>query len=110
MTQNKRSTRYFSKQQEKAVAGLVWGKPTANSGATPYAKGDVKAKDWLIECKTCMTPKKSFAIKKEWLTTIHAEAIQSGKTHYALAYNYGPKQENYYILDEKTFKALFDED
>ena len=106
---NKKSTRYFSKIQENSVAKLIGGKTQPNSGATPYAKGDIKSDSWLIECKTSMTPKQSFSIKKEWLKLIREEAIQQGKMNYALAFNYGPNQENYFILNEKKFKELINE-
>lgn len=109
---NKKSTRYFSKIQENSVAKLIGGKTQPNSGATPYRRGDVSSageNSWLIECKTSMTPKQSFSIKKEWLKLIREEAIQQGKMNYALAFNYGPNQENYFILNEKKFKELIDE-
>ena len=115
------NTRFFSKQQENSVAEVVRGKTTPNSGARPYQKGDVSTsgdktgvnisdESWLIECKTCMTNKQSFAIKKQWLETIREEALQSGKMNYALAFSFGPKQENYYILSEKKFRELFGEE
>ena len=121
---NKRiSTRFFSKQQEQKVAKDIGGKTTPNSGARPYAKGDIsKAGDfsnpedykaqesWLLEAKTCTTDKQSFAIKKQWLETIKEEALQAGKMNYALVFSFGPKQENYYILSERKFKELFDND
>lgn len=108
---NKKSTRHFSKIQENKVAELVGGKTQPNSGATQFQKGDVSStgeNSWLIECKTSMTPKQSFSIKKEWLRLIREEAIQLGKMNYALAFNYGPNQENYFILSEKKFKELID--
>ena len=103
-------TRYYSKLQEKQVADTVNGKTVVNSGATPYRKGDVIEKEWLIECKTCMMPKQSFAIKKQWLKTIKEEAKQQGKINYCLAFNFEPNGENYYILSEDKFKQLFSEE
>lgn len=108
MTQNRKSTRYYSKLQETSVAKALGGKTTPNSGATNYIKGDTIGKDWLIECKTSMTPKQSFSIKKEWLTGIREEAIQQGKMNYAVAFSYGPRQENYYIVTESKFKELLE--
>ena len=61
---NKSSTRYFSSKQEKAVAKAVGGKKTANSGATPFQKGDVRTDNWLIECKTKTSPSESMSIKR----------------------------------------------
>lgn len=123
MVNKKISTRFFSKTQESAVAKIVGGKTVANSGARPYAKGDITKpadysdaenyqaqESWLIEAKTCMTPKQSFSIKKQWLETIKEEAFQAGKMNYALVFSFGPKQENYYILTEQKFKELFGED
>ena len=100
---NKRiSTRFFSKQQENSIAKVTGGKTVPNSGARPYENS------WLFEAKTCTTSKQSFAIKKQWLDTIKEEAFQAGKMNYALVFNFGPKQENYYILSEQKFKELFD--
>lgn len=101
------NTRKFSKAQEKRVASVINGKVQPNSGATPYAKGDVKSQDTLFECKTCVTPKQSFSIKKDWLLKNKREAMQMGKRYSILAFNFGPRQENYYILDEDTFLDLF---
>lgn len=108
MTTNKNSTRYFSKQQEKAVAKALGGKTTPNSGATGYIKGDVKGDSWLLECKTSMTPKQSFSIKKQWLTGIREEAKQQGKMNYAVVFNFGPNQENYYIITEKKYAEILE--
>ncbi len=116
---NKRiSTRFFSKQQEQSVAKIINGKTVANSGARPYQKGDIStsgdktksdlsADSWLIEAKTTTTAKQSFAIKKQWLETIKEEAFQAGKMNHALVFSFGPKQENYYIVNEQKFKELF---
>jgi len=114
LVNKKISTRFFSKQQENSVAKITNGKTTPNSGARPYVKGDVSTNthkndigDFLFECKTCTTPKQSFAVKKQWLETIKEEAFQAGKMNYALVFSFGPKQENYYILSEQKFKELF---
>lgn len=109
MTQNRKSTRYYSKKQENHVANLIGGRCTPNSGATNYQKGDVVSSgenSWLIECKTSMTHKQSFSIKKEWLTTTRAQAIQQGKMNYALVFNFGPNTDNYYVISERKFKEI----
>lgn len=113
------STRFFSKQQENSVAKVINGNTVANSGARPYQKGDIsKSSDysdpdnyqaqesWLLEAKTCMSDKQSFAIKKTWLETLKEEAFQAGKMNYALVFSFGPKQQNYYILSEDKFKQI----
>lgn len=100
------NTRKFAKRQEQTLAQLLNAKRQANSGATPFAKGDVKGTQFLIECKTCVEDKKSFAIKKEWLEKNKEEAFAMGRDYAALAFNFGPGQTNYFIVDEKTFKEL----
>lgn len=99
-------TRFYSNRQEKQVAKAVNGKQTINSGATPFYKGDVVTDDWMIECKTTTKPKQSFTIKEEWLKKNKEEKYAMGKDYCALAFNFGIDQENYYIIDEKTFKEL----
>lgn len=104
-------TRYFSKKQEKAVAASLGGKTTPNSGATLYSKGDAfVGKQFLLECKTSTTPKQSFSVKKQWLQNLAHEKISMGKEEWALVFNFGPNQENYYIVSENTFKQLIREE
>ena len=101
-----RPTRFYSKKQETAVAKAVAGKRTANSGATAFSKGDVRTTDFLIECKTATSEKKSFAIKKEWLDKNREEAFAMGKSYNALAFDFGDGGKRYYVIDEKLFKQL----
>lgn len=103
---NKNSTRYYSNRQEKQVAKSIGGKQTPNSGATKFVKGDILTDDFLIECKTTLTPKKSFAIKKEWLDKNRQEMFAMNKSYNALAFNFEPDGKNYYVIDEKLFKYL----
>lgn len=99
-------TRFYSNKQEKKVAKAVSGKQTANSGATPFYKGDVTTNSFLIECKTCVTDKQSFSIKKDWIIKNREEAFATGKSYSAIAFNFGPNSENYYVIDEQLFKLL----
>lgn len=105
---NKSSTRYFSSKQEKAVAKAVGGKKTANSGATPFQKGDVSTDNWLIECKTKTSPSESISIKREWLDKNEEEAFSMQKDHSALAFNFGDlhNPKNYYIISEAEFRRF----
>ena len=51
----KKPTRFYSTKQEKSVAKAIGGTRTPNSGATPWAPGDVitqGSNSFLIECKT----------------------------------------------------------
>lgn len=99
-------TRFYSNKQEKQVSKAVQGKQTANSGATTFSKGDVITDKFLIECKTCVEDKKSFSIKKEWIEKNREEAFAMRKPYSAIAFNFGPNSENYYVIDEKLFKQL----
>lgn len=101
-----RPTRFYSKNQENTVAKAVGGKRTANSGATPFSKGDIRTDKFLLECKTCVTEKKSFAIKKEWIDKNKEEAFAMNKPYSAIVFNFGPDTENHYIINEKLFKRL----
>lgn len=102
----RRSNRFYSNRQEKKVAKAVGGKQVSNSGATAFNKGDVTTDAFLIEAKTCVSDKKSFSIKKEWLEKNKEEAFEMGKSYSALVFNFGPDTDNYYIVDEKLFKEL----
>lgn len=66
------------RQQEERVASRVGGRRQRGSGASDYAKGDVKAEDFLIECK--QTEKASLSVKGEWLSKITREAMAAGKS------------------------------
>ena len=97
--------RYFSSKQEKEVAKQLKGKTVSNSGATRFLKGDAQTRDFLIEAKTVTKPQKSFTIKKEWLIKNKEEAFAMRKPYNTLVFDFGDG-ERYYILDEKTFKAV----
>lgn len=102
----KKPTRSYSKAQETDVAKKLNGKCTPNSGATPFQPGDVALDQVLLECKTKVTDSDSITIKKEWLQKIDKEALFSGKPYFALAFNFGPNQSNYYVIDEFLFQTL----
>ena len=104
MSKTVRPTRFYSDRQEKAVAKVIAGKKTPNSGATSFVKGDVLTDNWLIECKTTTTEKQSFAIKKAWLEKNKEEAFEMGRDYNALCFDFGNNSDRYYVIDEKTFK------
>ena len=114
---NTKPTRFFSKKQEDKVAKTIGGKTTANSGATMFGgKGDIltsgKNNDgkgsFLIECKTKTTHSNSISIKKEWIEKNRQEMVFEGKEHQAIVFNFGPDEENHYIIDEYLFLELLD--
>lgn len=102
-----KSTRYYSNKQERKVAKAVGGRKTANSGATPFQKGDVINKNFLIECKTKTTDCKSFTVQEEWLLKNEEEAFAMGKNNSALCFDFGPSaNKRYYIISERLFELL----
>ncbi len=101
-------TRFYSNNQEKGVAKKLGGKVQSNSGATPFYKGDVDTRAFLIECKTATTKKQSMSIKKEWLDKLKEETFAMNRNNYALCFNFGglDNKENFYIINERTFMLL----
>lgn len=52
MSETKQPTKYYSNKQERILASeLGWNK-IGGSGAAPCAPGDIRASEWLGECKT----------------------------------------------------------
>lgn len=110
MVKNKNSTRYYSSTQEEYISKLLGGHKTPNSGAGLFSKGDIRVEEasTLCECKTCMTEKESFSIKKEWLEKNKIEAKLTHFSNSILAFNFGPNTDNYFVIDEKLMKYLID--
>lgn len=102
-----RPARFYSNQQEKAVAKAINGKQTANSGATLWSKGDVTSDIILVECKTHTQFREQFTIKHDWIDKNREEAFQMGKRHSALAIDFGDN-ENHYLINEQDFLALLE--
>lgn len=101
------NTRYYSKRQETKVAKKLKGKRTANSGATPFQKGDIVTDNFLVECKTKTKDSKSFTIKEEWLKKNEEEAFAMRKNYSALCFDFGPNStKRYYVIDERLFQIL----
>ena len=57
----------------------------------------------LLECKTKTSPSESISIKKEWLVKNESERVFMGKKYSAIAFNFGPDENSYYIIDEFLF-------
>lgn len=108
MTKNKDSTRYFSTRQEESVCKVVNGNRTANSGAGLWDKSDVYNKEasLCVECKTPMSEKNSFSIKKEWIEKNRKEAKDGRFENPVLAFNFEPDGENFFVIDEKLMRFL----
>lgn len=102
-------TRHYSKKQETAVSQAVGGKVQKNSGATAFDKGDVIVSGkngFLLECKTKTSASESISIKKEWFDKNKQECLLTGTPHQAIVFNFGPDEENHYIIDEYLFLEL----
>lgn len=110
MNKNKESTRYYSDLQESYIAKKFNLQRQGNSGAGLFNKGDLIDKDCslLVECKTTISPKSSFSIKKEWIDKNKQEAFNQGLSNSCIAFNFEPNGDNYFIIDEKLFFTLKD--
>lgn len=109
MTKNKETTRYSSSVQEKRIANKLNGKVSSNSGAGLFNKGDIICSDasLLIECKTCMEPKKSFSIKRDWIEKNKEESFRLRLDNHVIAFNfYYQDKKDYYIIDDKLMDFL----
>lgn len=109
MTSNKNSTRYASSTQENYIARKLGGRVCPNSGAGKWLKSDVRvdSASLSIECKTSMSAKNSFSIKKEWLTKHKEEAFSNRLANNVLAISFEPEgTENYYLISEKLMQFL----
>ncbi len=100
-----RPTRFYSKLQEKAVAKSLGGTNDIQSGGGNFNKYDVLVDEWVIECKTKVTPHESMTIHKEWFDKVEEERAQMLKSYAAVCFSFGDGK-NYYAMDEKTFKFL----
>lgn len=108
---NKDSTRYASSIQEKRISDKFNGKISSNSGAAKFSCGDVILSDigLLIECKTCMSDKKSFSIKKEWLDKSADELFASRCNSNVIAFNFNYEdKKDYYVINDKLMKFLIE--
>lgn len=106
--QGTKPTRFYSKIQEDSVAKNINGTRHIGSGSTPFIKGDCSTDNVLIECKTKTKHSDSISIKKDWIDKNKQEALFMNKKYSALAFNFGPNESNYYIIDEYLFQQLIE--
>lgn len=105
----KDTTRYASSTQENRIAKKFNGHVIPNSGAGKFNKSDVVVKEanLSIECKTCMSEKKSFSIKKDWLKKHKEESFSNRLYNSIIAFNFFYEdKEDYYVIDDKLMKFL----
>lgn len=105
----KLSTRDASSIQEKRIAKKFNGQVNSNSGAGLFNKSDVvvRTASLSIECKTSMTEKQSFSVKKEWFEKHKNEAFANRLDNHIIAFNFFYDDKNdYYIIDDKLMQKL----
>jgi hypothetical protein len=104
----KGTSRYYSSKQEHAIADLLGAKVVPNSGACRFAVSDVIADNWIFEAKTCMSPKQSFSLKKDWFDKNERERMDAQLPYSAVVFQFEPNGENYFVVNERTFKILYE--
>lgn len=108
---DKISTREASSIQENRVAKKLEGNVISNSGAGLFKKGDVHIEDvkMLVECKTCMSPKESFSIKKDWIEKNKKELFQNRLQYHCIAFNFDYNdKKDYYVIDDLLMSILLE--
>lgn len=101
------NTRRVADKHEKRVAKALGARQTVASGQVPFAVGDVADNLFLYECKTRMTPSKSYTVQKATLDKLEQERRQALKPAAALVFTFGG-DDDYYIVDQRVFKQLLD--
>lgn len=100
------------KKQEDRIAKKVDGKRQRGSGCSRFAKGDVDAARFLIECKR--TDKASLSVKKEWLKKITREATAVQKVPclaIEISGDIDPLCENdWFLVPASVFRMLTSEE
>lgn len=108
--EEKLPTRYYSDLQENDICKKFNATKQPNSGAGKFRKGDVinYSASLLFEAKTCTSDKESFSIKKDWIIKNRDEAFSQRVFNGCIAFNFGPYQSNYFVIDEKLMKFLIE--
>lgn len=101
MTEQKRA----SLAQEERVAKLFNGKRTPQSGGGKFVLGDVISEDFLVECKTSVTVKDSYSVKREILKKADEQRREMGKELYALAFSFGD-EEDFFVINKKAMSRF----
>ena len=92
--------------QEKQVANLVGGQVQPASGGTSHGGGDVLTDDWFFECKTVISEKDSYSIKKSVINKMKEQAFEQKRDYCALAFRFSPEGKDYFVIDDDTMKYL----
>lgn len=96
----------YSVSQEHDIARLLNGRVQSNSGGTRFGGGDVHTEQFFIEAKTPTKEQTSFSIKKEWIDKMREQAFEQGKLYAALAFRFGPDEQDYFVIDSRMMREL----
>lgn len=100
-----------AQKQTDVIAKYLGVKATARSGATQNGgKGDMVDALSLFECKTQMSEKESFTIKREWLSKIKKEQFEDRKDHSFLVFDFGRASidETFVVMTLRDFDTMYD--
>lgn len=92
--------------QEKQVADLINGQVQVASGGLSHNGGDVLTNNWFFECKTVITPKDSYNVKKSIIDKMKEQTFEQRKDYCALAFRFSPEDKDYFVIDSDTFKYM----
>lgn len=94
--------------QEKQVAKLVDGQVQVGSGGTTHGGGDVLTDTWFFECKTVISKKDSYSVKKSVIDKMMEQRFEQQKEYAALAFRFEPEGKDYFVIDSDTFKYMME--
>ena len=98
---------------KKKQRPIVDARRQANSGAMWHSKGDIKTKDYLLECKERGTVnargEKTISIPKEWLTKQEQEAFQENRPYWAIPFRYKNDDQIYLVKSFDQELELYQE-
>jgi hypothetical protein len=105
-----KSTVSKSSEQEKFVAEFLDLKRTPQSGGGVRKKADAQDEYSMFECKTTMTKRESFSVKKEWLDKLNRERSEDRRIYAFFVSNFGGRgdEDNYVVMPIETFKELYE--
>lgn len=93
-----------SRDQERRAAKRYGGRRQPGSGATPHAKGDVRAAGERRECK--FTRAASFALKLDELRKIEIETPAGELPTFEIEFQSGHPHRRYVVVPEWAYLQL----
>lgn len=104
-----RDIRRMSRKGEERTARALGGKRQPASGATPWAKGDVKSEEWLVERKDTMG--QQFTLRVADLRKLRSQALHEDKTGvFVVAFNGSEPPMEVAVIPMSLFKMLTERD